>query len=213
MRCIHPEQQQEECFVKKNQLLSLTLTAMFCALIIALTFIPYTGYITYGLLSITTIHVVVILGAVILGPWRGAVLGLVWGVTCLLYAMMNGTADAVIFLDPRISVIPRLLVGFLAGWYYRGFHKLLSRLRPALGNTLSAIFTGICGTLTNTVLVLSAISLFGTGVATLGSTLTVILQTALALNGVVETVLAAVVVPAVSAPLFQLMKRYGAARL
>lgn len=195
--------------MKKNQLFTLTLTAMFCALIIALTFIPYTGYIVYGLLSITTIHVVVILGAVILGPVRGAVLGLVWGVTCLLYAMMNGTADAAIFLDPRISVIPRILVGFAAGWYYRGFDKLFSKLPQKVHSTLAAVITAILGTLTNTVLVLSAISLFGTGVATLGSTLTVILQTALALNGVVETLLAAIVVPAVSLPLFQLTKRYA----
>lgn len=77
------EQQQEECTLKKNQLFTLTLTAMFCALIIALTFIPYTGYITIvGMLSITTIHVVVILGASLLGPVRGTILGAVWGVTC-----------------------------------------------------------------------------------------------------------------------------------
>ena len=104
--------------MKRGQLFKLTLTAMFCALIIALTFIPYTGYIVYGLLSITTIHVVVIIGAVILGPWGGTILGLVWGVTCLIYAAMNGTADAAIFLDPRISVLPRILVGLAAGWYY-----------------------------------------------------------------------------------------------
>lgn len=195
--------------MKKNQLFTLTLTAMFCALIIALTFIPYTGYIVYGLLSITTIHVVVILGAVMLGPLRGAVLGGVWGVTCLIYAMMNGTADAAIFLDPRISVIPRILVGFAAGWYYRGFNKLFSKLRQEVNSTLAAILTAILGTLTNTALVLSAISLFGTGVATLGSTLTTILETALALNGIVETVLAAVLVPAISLPLFRLMKRYS----
>lgn len=66
------EQQQEECTLKKNQLFTLTLTAMFCALIIALTFIPYTGYITIvGMLSITTIHVVVILGASLLGRCAG----------------------------------------------------------------------------------------------------------------------------------------------
>lgn len=186
----------------------MTLTAMFCALIIALTFIPYTGYIVYGLLSITTIHVVVILGAVMLGPWRGAILGGVWGITCLIYALMNGTADAAIFLDPRISVIPRLLVGFAAGWYYRGFHKLFSKLKKDVNSTLAAACTGVCGTLTNTILVLTAISLFGTGVATLGSTITTILKTALALNGVVELVLAVVLVPAVSLPLFRLMKRY-----
>lgn len=197
--------------MKKNQLFTLTLTAMFCALIIALTFIPYTGYITYGLLSITTIHVVVILGAVMLGPLRGAVLGGVWGVTCLIYAMMNGTADAAIFLDPRISVIPRILVGFAAGWYYRGFNKLFSKLRREVNSALAAILTAVLGTLTNTALVLSAISLFGTGVATLGSTLTAIIQAALALNGIVETLLAVVLVPAISLPLFRLMKRYSTA--
>lgn len=181
---------------------------MFCALIIALTFIPYTGYIVYGLLSITTIHVVVIIGAVILGPWGGTILGLVWGVTCLIYAAMNGTADAAIFLDPRISVLPRILVGLAAGWYYTGFHKLFSKWHKDGNSTLAAALTGLFGTLTNTVLVLSAISIFGTGVATLGSTLTTILKTAFALNGVVETILAVVVVPAVSLPLFRIMKRY-----
>ena len=204
------EQQQEECTLKKNQLFTLTLTAMFCALIIALTFIPYTGYITIvGMLSITTIHVVVILGASLLGPVRGTILGAVWGVTCLIYAFMNGTADALIFMDPRISVVPRILVGLAAAWYYRGFNRLFSRLHKGLNSALAGIFTGICGTLTNTVLVLSAISLFGTGAMTLGATLTTILKTAFALNGILETLLAAVIVPAVSAPLFKLIKRYS----
>lgn len=129
--------------MKKNQLFQLTLTAMFSAIIIALTFIPFTGYISYGLLSITTIHVVVILGAVVLGPLRGTILGLVWGVTCLLYAFMNGTADAVIFLNPMISVVPRILVGLAAGWYYRGLRRLLSRTK--WGEVAAAGITGGVG--------------------------------------------------------------------
>ena len=191
----------------KDQMTKLTLTAMFFAIIIALTFIPYTGYIVYGLLSITTIHVVVILGAVVLGPARGTLLGLVWGITCLLYALMNGTADAVIFLDPRISVIPRILVGLAAGWYYRGFSRIFRRVKG--GEIIAAAITGALGTLTNTVLVLTSISLFGSAVATLGSTLETIIKTAFALNGVVELVLAVVVVPAVARPILQIMKRYG----
>ncbi|MCI9415423.1 MAG: ECF transporter S component [Clostridiales bacterium] len=191
----------------KDQMTKLTLTAMFFAIIIALTFIPYTGYIVYGLLSITTIHVVVILGAVVLGPARGTLLGLVWGITCLLYALMNGTADAVIFLDPRISVIPRILVGLAAGWYYRGFSRVFRRVKG--GKIIAAAITGALGTLTNTVLVLTSISLFGSAVATLGSTLETIIKTAFALNGVVELLLAVVVVPAVARPILQIMKRYG----
>ena len=195
--------------MKRETLFKFTLTAMFCAMIAALTFIPYTGYIVYGLLSITTIHVVVILGAVLLGPSRGAVLGLVWGLTCWAYAFMQGTADAAIFLNPMISVVPRILVGFAAGWYYKGFSKLFGHMKSVFAPNLAIICTAICGTLTNTVLVLSAISIFGTGVMTLGATLTMIIKIALTLNGVLETLLAAIVIPIVCQPLFKLMKRYA----
>lgn len=198
--------------VENKNLVKTTLTAMFCAIIIAMTFIPYVGYITYGLLSITTLHVVVILGAVILGPTSGALLGLVWGVTCLIYAAMNGTADAAIFLDPRISVIPRILVGFAAGWFYRLFSFLFGKLihnRNASVIT-AATLTGILGTATNTALVLTAISLFGgSGVLKLGAVLKTIIQTAIALNGVVELILAAVLVPALCVPLFKYMRKKG----
>ncbi len=111
----------------RSKLEKMVLTAMFCAIITAMTFIPFVGYITYGGLSLTTLHVVAILGAVTLGPVRGAVIGLVWGVTCLLYAMANGTADAAIFLNPLISVVPRVIVGFMAGWYFRWFAALFGK--------------------------------------------------------------------------------------
>ena len=108
--------------MKKVSVKDLTLLAMFSAIIIAMTFIPNAGYITIPgmLLSITTLHIIVIIGCVTLNSFvSGTVLGAVWGITCILYAMANGTADAAIFLDPRISVIPRILVGFLTVAYYR----------------------------------------------------------------------------------------------
>lgn len=199
---------------KKNSLFLLTLTALFCALIIALTFIPYTGYIVYGGLSITTLHIVVIIGAILLGPVRGTLLGTVWGITCLIYALMNGTADAVLFTNPMISVVPRILVGLLTSWYFIGFSKLFNNIAAkkktssaSWATGLAALFTAICGTLTNTALVLTALTVFGTGFVSLGKTLTVILQTALALNGVVETIAAALLVPSIVLPLTKMMKR------
>lgn len=192
----------------KQSTFSLAITAMFCAIIIALTFIPYTGYITYGLLSITTLHIPVLLGTTLF-PKRGLLFGTVWGVTCLLYALANGTADAAIFLNPLISVVPRMLVGLLAGLYFIGFSKLFSRfLSPEKVGTVAALVTAVLGTLTNTALVLSAISLFGTGALNLGATLKTILQTALALNGVVETTAAAVLVTALYPVLRKTLKRY-----
>ena len=52
---------------------SLVLTSVFIALIIVMTVIPYTGYINYGAVEITTLHLVVILGAVCLG-WKAGTL-------------------------------------------------------------------------------------------------------------------------------------------
>ena len=198
--------------VEREKLVKLVLTAMFCAIIIAMTFIPYLGYIVYGGLSITTLHVVVILGAVILGPVRGTVLGLVWGVTCLIYAAMNGTADAAIFLDPRISVIPRIIVGFASAWYFIGFKTLFGRVfnKSKASEVAAMTVTGILGTITNTVLVLTAINLLGgSGVLKLGMVLSVIIKTAIALNGVVELALAVILVPALGVPLFKLLHKHS----
>lgn len=198
---------------KSKNLLKMTLTAMFCAIVIAMTFIPYVGYIVYGGLSITTLHVVVILGAVILGPTSGTIIGLTWGVTCLVYAAMSGTADAMIFLDPRISVIPRILVGFAAGWFYRLLKPVSDKLfRNKQNGSVAAAsaVTGVLGTATNTVLVLTAISLFGgSGVIKLGMVLQTIIQVALTLNGTIELVMAIVLIPALSVPLFKYLRRNG----
>lgn len=226
--------------MNREKLEKLVLTAMFCAIVVAMTFIPFVGYITYGLLSITTLHVVVILGAVTLGPARGAVIGLIWGITCLIYAAMNGTADAVIFLNPLISVLPRFLVGWLSGLYFRWFSTLFGRRRSGdkigapqkreekSGNpfirwmrsfrgkgpeALAAMVTGALGTLTNTVLVLTAVHLLGGGgIAKMGALLQTLISTALSLNMAVELPLAAVVVPAVAVPLLSLMRRHGRAQ-
>lgn len=107
--------------MKKKNIQSLTLFSVFSALIIAMTYIPFVGYITIpGSLSITTLHIAVILGALYLNTvYYGLALGGVWGITCLIYAYMNGTADSVIFIDPRISVLPRILVGLLIVCFYR----------------------------------------------------------------------------------------------
>ncbi len=109
----------------KKSIVPLTQLALFSAIILVMTFIPYLGYITIpGALSITTLHIPVIIGAIVLSrqtysyAW-GAAIGGVWGVTCLLYALFNGTADAAIFLNPLISVVPRILVGVLIVAFYK----------------------------------------------------------------------------------------------
>ena len=79
----------EQIKLRKTNTRDLTRAGILSALIIVMTVVPYTGYINYGLVEITTLHVVVAVGAVMLGWQYGAVLGFVWGITCVLRALTN----------------------------------------------------------------------------------------------------------------------------
>ena len=62
--------------MKREQLRKMILAAIFIAMILLLAFTPMLGYIKIGpALSITTIGIPVIIGAIILGPYYGMLLG------------------------------------------------------------------------------------------------------------------------------------------
>jgi len=176
--------------MKREQLTRMTIAAIFIALIAVMTFTPYVGYISLpGIgLSITTLAVPVIVGAILLGPLYGTVLGAAWGVTCLLYAVAQGTFDAAIFLNPLISVLPRILVGSISGYIY-------VLLRKAIKNKIVPILiTSAVTSLSNTILVITAINLFHSDeLFTLGKTLKDIITIAISLNGVVELAIALII--------------------
>lgn len=177
--------------------LNLVMLAIFTAIIIVMTFTPYIGYISYGVISITTIHIPVFIGAVLLGFKGGAILGTVWGVTCLLNAFFINPIEGAIFLNPLISVVPRILVGLIVGLIAAAF---LKKDKPVV----AAIVCALAGTLSNTILVLTAISLFGSNqVVAIGDTLLTIYKTVFSINGAIELIAALVLVPVISKPLLK----------
>jgi uncharacterized membrane protein len=107
----------------------------------------------FGGISITIMHVPVIIGAVLEGPWVGLAVGLIFGVFSMIQAAIapNGPSD-VWFTNPVLSVLPRLLIGPAAWLAWRS----LKRWIPA-----GLIAAGILGSLTNTILVLGVIGLLG----------------------------------------------------
>ena len=93
---------------------------------------------------------------------------------------------------PLISLVPRVIVGIVAGLSASGLRKL--RLRTGLVAALSAA----AATLTNTVLVLSALKLFSavlSGLPLLGT----IYATLIGVNGSIELVAAVLLVPVIVA--------------
>ena len=54
----------------------LVLAAVIAAIIVIMAFVPFLGYIPLGFMNATTVHIPVIIGAIILGPKYGAFMGL-----------------------------------------------------------------------------------------------------------------------------------------
>lgn len=173
----------------RESLRRMILCAILSALVVAMTFVPYTGYIASGVIEITTLHIVVILGSVLLGWKYGMVVGLVWGITCLIRAYLIPVYLTFGFGNPLISVLPRALVGIVPALVFAGLKKV--KLKPAAALVIAVI----CGSLTNTVLVLSGMSIFLK--ASVQETFRTILSTLISLNGGIEMAAAVLIVPTV----------------
>jgi len=106
-------------------------------------FIPFLAGI-----SITVMHVPVIIGAVISGPLVGTLIGLIFGLSSMILAAVApaGPGDA-FFTDPLVSVLPRLFIGVAAWGAYRLAESTGKRLSLALGGViLTAIILAVAYT-------------------------------------------------------------------
>jgi len=144
----------------------MVLAALFGAIIILLNFTPF-GYIQLPVIKATIIHVPVIIGAILLGPRIGAGLGVVFGLTSLYNNSFAPTILSFAFspfiplpgtekgswLALIVTFLPRILVGILPYYVY----KLLNRLFKTRGKLLTLGVSGLVGSMTNTLLVMSLI--------------------------------------------------------
>jgi uncharacterized membrane protein len=168
----------------------LVITAMLIAVSIVLSLplgigpLTSLGFITLGpAIAVTFMHVPAIIGAVLEGPVVGAIVGLAFGVFSLFLAGQQpaGSPNA-IFLDPAISVLPRIFIGPVAWLVYHALKNANA--------TTALVGAGVAGTLTNTILVIGAIAL-RLGVPFFATLATV------ALNVFIELIVAAVLVVAI----------------
>ena len=177
---------------RRQSIQRITRLGILMGLIILMTFIPNIGYIQTGVFSITTIHIPVLIGAALMGPIGGLVLGLTWGLTSYFYALTLGTIEAMIFLNPMVSIVPRVLVGLIVSYTTLALDKV--NVKEVLKYGLVA---GI-GTLSNTVLVLSSIFIFASeGVLSFNQAFSTIITIIISTNGLLELFAAVIIVPAV----------------
>ena len=103
----------------------------------------------------TIIHITVIVAAFVLSTKDGMLVGLVWGLARMVkaYTLPASPLDLLLWTNPIIAVVPRVMVGLVAGLV---FHAFLKRKQEKRGMVIAAVL----GSLTNTVLVLGFIALF-----------------------------------------------------
>lgn len=138
----------------RSGLRKIVVSGVLGALCIVLMITPFGMIPWFAGTSLTTVHLPVIIGAVLEGPVVGMAVGAIFGVAALIRAAIAplGPIDP-FFVNPLISVLPRILIGLAAWAAYRAFRGKL----PAV----SAVAAGLAGSLTNSFLVLGALVLFG----------------------------------------------------
>ena len=148
---------------KKLDVKKLATLAMLCGLLLVMGMTGI-GFIPLPVIKATTMHIPVILGAVLLGPEAGAVLGAVFGL-CSIWA--NTTTPGLLsfafspFMTTEgavgvakalwIALGCRILLGYVAGWIW----KLLKKLR--LHDVAALPVTATVATLFHTVAVMGSI--------------------------------------------------------
>ncbi len=143
---------------------SMTILAMFIAIILVMTFVPYLGYIQIpNFPSILLIHIPVLIGGAILGRNAGMILGLVFGIGSLLKALYSPGLDY-LFIFPWVSVLPRFIFGLLIYDVTRFFRKIINPRWLAI--SVSFVLLTIIHTLLVVPLLFSAFPLaFGINIA------------------------------------------------
>lgn len=148
---------------KKHDTRWMVSVALMAAIVIVLANTPL-GMIQLPIIKATTVHIPVIIGAILLGPKAGAILGFVFGMCSLLSNTMAPTLLSFAF-SPFMSTtgIPgalkaiwvsvgcRTLIGIVAGWLW----ILLSKLK--VNQTIALPIVGFLGSMVNTVTVMGSI--------------------------------------------------------
>lgn len=106
------------------------------------------GIIRLPLFSITVMHIPVIIGALLEGPFVGAAIGLIFGLFSMYQNFTAPGLTSFLFWNPIIALIPRVLIGIVA---YYSFKLLSTKLK---NTAISATISSILATLTNTIGVL-----------------------------------------------------------
>lgn len=182
----------------------LTQLSLLIALEAVMAFTPL-GFIMIPPISITILHIPVIIGAILMGPTYGGILGGAFGVLSMIKATFFAASPADLLFSPFASgapvqsavmcIVPRILLGVAAALLYR-------LLRQVTKDIAAMAVSCILATLLHSVMVLGAMWLFFQAMP-----LRDVFVTVASLNCIVEMLAAGVVGTAVCKPVMAYLRK------
>lgn len=191
----------------KKKTFMLAMDALFLAIILIMTFTPL-GFISFGVVSGTIIHIPVLLGAILFGWKRGLTYGIFFGLCSMFKAitMPQSILDPY-FINPLVSVLPRALFGLLSGLMFDVIKKLPQKVNIPLLYINMFVMTIIHTILTLGILLI----IYFNGVKTdMGETFNGAINFIWAIllaNGIFEGLFALLVAPSAYLPLKNFLNR------
>jgi uncharacterized membrane protein len=149
-----------------NRVRKIAIAGALSAIVIVLG-LTRLGFIVLPTVSLTILHVPVIIGAILEGPLVGLLIGFLFGLFSLIQSAIAATgAGDIAFVNPLISVLPRLFIGpaawllytLVSGQKFKGEPEYAPRIYREIP---AIVIAALIGSLVNTILVLSALSFFG----------------------------------------------------
>ncbi len=203
---------------KKPDTRYMATLAMLCGLLLAMGMTGI-GFIPLPVIKATTMHIPVILGAILLGPSAGATLGAVFGL-CSIWA--NTTAPGLLsfafspFMSNEglvgvlkslwIALGCRMLFGFVAGWLWKLVKKVTKQDYIAL--PVTAVISTLCHTIfvMGSIYVLLAQQYAEAKNVAIGAVFGLVMGTVTA-SGIPEAIVAAILVTVIGKALIHLMAK------
>ncbi len=192
--------------MQKTNMIKFTQLAILSAIIVLMAFTPI-GYFRMPGIEITFITIPVVIGAMVLGPLYGGILGGVFGITSFLQCVLGLSpfGATLLGIDPVLTAIlcmvPRILIGVGAGYMFKAFKKK---------NVLVFFFCALVGSLINTVgFVGGLILLFGqteyiAGLMAGAANVLAFFVAFVGLNGLIEAIACTILGSLVSKPLYNM---------
>lgn len=165
------------------------------------------GMIPLGAISATIIHIPTIITGIVLGPAAGLIMGTALGIVGWIHALTRPvTILDPFFMNPLISVLPRMFIGVAAYFVYYGLSKLINK--QSVNNPASTFIGGMAGSITNTILVFLMLYLIYAKelVEKVGMPFGVILVSVITTNAIAEAIISGLITMTVASAYFRYLK-------